>query len=118
MRDGLPFRIVLILLIAAFSWQWGMAETAVPQAQRIIPESWTFKDGAPEGVNALAQTAAGFLWLGAPPGLFRFDGVRFEPFRSPFGDQLLSTYVFALFAPPTGGLWRSEERRVGKEGRS
>jgi signal transduction histidine kinase/streptogramin lyase len=105
MRDGLPFRIVLILLIAAFSWQWGMAETAVPQAQRIIPESWTFKDGAPEGVNALAQTADGFLWLGAPAGLFRFDGVRFEPFRSPFGDQLLSTYVFALFAPPTGGLW-------------
>jgi signal transduction histidine kinase/ligand-binding sensor domain-containing protein len=99
------FRLVLILLIAAFSWQWGMAETAVPQAQRIIHESWTFKDGAPEGVSALAQTADGFLWLGAPAGLVRFDGVRFEPFRSPFGDQLLSTYVFALFAPPTGGLW-------------
>ena len=81
------------------------AETAVPQAQRIIHESWTFKDGAPEGVSALAQTADGFLWLGAPAGLFRFDGVRFEPFRSPFGDQLLSTYVFGLFAPPTGGLW-------------
>ena len=38
-------------------------------------------------------------------GLFRFDGVRFELFRSPFGDQLLSTNVSALFAPPTGGLW-------------
>ena len=81
------------------------AKTEVPQAQRIIHESWTFKNGAPEGVNALAQTADGFLWLGAPAGLFRFDGVRFEPFRSPFGDQLLSTYVFGLFAPPTGGLW-------------
>ncbi|MGA9987210.1 MAG: two-component regulator propeller domain-containing protein [Terriglobales bacterium] len=77
----------------------------MPQAQRIIHESWTFKDGAPEGVIALAQTADGFLWLGAPAGLHRFDGVRFEPFRSPFGDQLLSTYVYALFAPPTGGLW-------------
>ncbi len=105
MSDGLPFRLVLMVLLAPFTWQWGIAEAAVPQAQRIIHESWTFRNGAPEGVNALAQTADGFLWLGAPAGLFRFDGVRFEPFRSPFGDQLLSTYVFALFAPPTGGLW-------------
>ena len=100
--DRRPFRLVPILLIAAFSWQWAMAQAAAPQSQRIIHESWTFKHGAPEGVSALAQTADGFLWLGAPAGLFRFDGVRFEPFRSPFGDQLLSTYVFALFAPPTG----------------
>ena len=103
--DRRPFRLVPILLIAAFSWQWAMAQAAAPQSQRIIHESWTFKHGAPEGVSALAQTADGFLWLGAPAGLFRFDGVRFEPFRSPFGDQLLSTYVFALFAPPTGGPW-------------
>ncbi len=59
-----------------------MAQAAAPQSQRIIHESWTFKHGAPEGVSALAQTADGFLWLGAPAGLFRFDGVRFEPFRS------------------------------------
>ncbi len=100
--DRRPFRLVPILLIAAFSWQWAMAQAAAPQSQRVIHESWTFKHGAPEGVSALAQTADGFLWLGAPAGLFRFDGVRFEPFRSPFGDQLLSTYVFALFAPPDG----------------
>jgi ligand-binding sensor domain-containing protein len=66
---------------------------------------WSFKEGAPEQVSALAQTADGFLWLGTPTGLFRFDGTRFEPFHSPFGDQLLSTNVFSLFAPPSGGLW-------------
>ena len=81
------------------------AEAAIPQNQRIINEFWGFKDGAPEAVNALAQTADGFLWLGTPAGLIRFDGFRFEPFRSTFGDQLLSTYVFTLFAPPNGGLW-------------
>jgi ligand-binding sensor domain-containing protein len=73
--------------------------------QRIIHESWTFKDGAPEAVEALAQTADGYLWLGSQSGLFRFDGIRFEPFRSQFGDQLMSTNVSALFAPATGGLW-------------
>jgi PAS domain S-box-containing protein len=68
-------------------------------------ESWTFKDGAPADVMCLAQTTDGFLWLGGPNGLFRFDGTRFEPFGSPFGDRLLSTDLLSLFAPPSGGLW-------------
>jgi len=93
------------LLIAVFSWQWGMAETAAPQAQRIIHESWTFKEGAPAAVWALAQTADGYLWLGTAAGLYRFDGIRFELFRSPFGDHLLTNNIAWLFAPPTGGLW-------------
>jgi ligand-binding sensor domain-containing protein len=68
-------------------------------------DSWTFKDGAPSDVTCLAQTNDGFLWLGGPNGLFRFDGTRFEPFNSPFGDRLLSTNLYSLFAPPSGGLW-------------
>jgi signal transduction histidine kinase/ligand-binding sensor domain-containing protein len=69
-------------------------------------ESWTFKDGAPPDVVCLAQTHDGFLWLcGGPNGLVRFDGTRFEPFSSPFGDQLLSTNLYSLFTPPSGGLW-------------
>ena len=69
-------------------------------------ESWTFKDGAPPDVVCLAQTHDGFLWLcGGPNGLVRFDGTRFEPFSSPFGDQLLSTNLYSLFVPPSGGLW-------------
>jgi signal transduction histidine kinase/ligand-binding sensor domain-containing protein len=68
-------------------------------------ESWTFKDGAPPDVTCLAQTNDGFLWLCAPNGLLRFDGTRFEPFRSSFGDRLLSTNGYSLFVPPSGGLW-------------
>ena len=68
-------------------------------------DSWTFKDGAPADVTCLAQTNDGFLWLGSPEGLFRFDGTRFEPFSPLFGDRLLSTNVYSLFAPPSGGLW-------------
>jgi PAS domain S-box-containing protein len=68
-------------------------------------DSWSFQQGAPADVTCLAQTNDGFLWLGSPSGLFRFDGTRFEPFRSPFGDRLLSTNLYSLFAPPSGGLW-------------
>jgi len=98
-------RILLIVYAVACGPQRGTAETESPGSQRIIHESWTFKDGAPESVQALAQTTDGFLWLGGESGLFRFGGVRFELFSSPFGDQLLSTRVTALFAPDTGGLW-------------
>src|SRR5262249_2573769 len=63
------------------------------------------KENAPQGATGLAQTSDGFLWLGTATGLYRFDGIRFELFHSPFGDQLLSTNIFALFAPPSGGLW-------------
>jgi signal transduction histidine kinase/ligand-binding sensor domain-containing protein len=72
---------------------------------QVVHQSWTFKDGAPETVFAVAQTSDGFLWLGGETGLVRFDGARFEPFKSPFGDELLSTLVSGLFAPSSGGLW-------------
>jgi signal transduction histidine kinase/ligand-binding sensor domain-containing protein len=100
-----PFRMLLIAILAACACRWAMAETSTPPDPRIVHDSWTFKDGAPESVEALAQTTDGHLWLGTPSGLFRFDGARFELFRSPFGDQLPSTNVSALFAPGTGGLW-------------
>jgi signal transduction histidine kinase/ligand-binding sensor domain-containing protein len=74
-------------------------------AVQVVHQSWTFRDGAPEAVYALAQTSDGYLWLGGQTGLVRFDGLRFEPFKSPFGEELLSTLVSALFAPSSGGLW-------------
>jgi signal transduction histidine kinase/ligand-binding sensor domain-containing protein len=71
----------------------------------VVHDFWGFKEGAPETVIGLAQTSDGFLWLATSTGLFRFDGTRFELFHSPFGDHLLSTSIYSLFAPPSGGLW-------------
>lgn len=95
--------LIVAVLIAAFSSQWAMAQTAPSEVQRLVHESWTFKDGAPEP-SAFAQTADAYLWVGSPAGLFRFDGVRFELFRSPFGDSLRSTNISALLAADDG-LW-------------
>jgi len=81
---------------------WAPLQAANWQLQH---SAWSFKDGAPENVWALAQTGDGFLWLGGSSGLYRFDGREFALFHSPFGEELLSTDISCLYAPPSGGLW-------------
>jgi len=97
------FRLVLILMIIAIPCRSLLCQTRT--RLQVGHDSWTFKEGAPTNVEALAQTSDGFLWLGTTGGLFRFDGVRFEAFNSPSGDRLLSNSVRSLLAPASGGLW-------------
>jgi ligand-binding sensor domain-containing protein len=93
------------MIVACFRFQSLLAQTPASGNVQVGHDSWTFQQGAPADVACLAQTNDGFLWLGGPNGLFRFDGTRFEPFSSPFGDRLLSNNLYSLFAPPSGGLW-------------
>ena len=93
------------MIVTCFWCPSSLGQTPASGNVQVGHDSWTFKDGAPADVMCLAQTNDGFLWLGGPNGLFRFDGTRFEPFSSPFGDRLLSTNLYSLFAPPSGGLW-------------
>src|SRR5262252_3314366 len=65
----------------------------------------TVRDGAPSGVSSLAQSADGTLWLGTMTGLYRFDGVRFEPFDSPASQSIPSLLIAQLLALPDTTLW-------------
>ena len=67
--------------------------------------AWTLKDGGPGQVSAIAQTKDGYLWLGTPNGLFRFDGVRFERVTARSDVRLRANEVFSLLATADGGLW-------------
>ena len=68
--------------------------------------SWSAKDGIPGPVNAIAQTPDGYLWLGTPAGLYRFDGLHFIPWEAPSsGDKLPRSTVASLFTARDGSLW-------------
>jgi ligand-binding sensor domain-containing protein len=68
--------------------------------------SWTGRDGAPQGINALAQSTDGYLWLGTSSGLYRFDGLRFSTYIPPSGSpQFNSLDIVALLADTHNGLW-------------
>lgn len=67
--------------------------------------AWRGDDGAPANIVAIAQTPDGFLWLGTGGGLFRFDGVRFEPIDAASGGNSLARSISALQATPSGKLF-------------
>jgi len=93
--------VLCCLLLAVQAGAVGLERTLAQREHT----AWTARNGAPERVSAFAQTADGWLWLGTPRGLFRFDGKRFEPVRPAFAQRFPDTDVYALRADPAGGLW-------------
>ncbi len=67
--------------------------------------AWTLADGAPPDIWALAQSPDGYLWLGTGAGLYRFDGVRFEPVRPAKGPPFPAIDITALLVGKSGELW-------------
>jgi len=62
--------------------------------------------GVPGDIFSMAQDVDGYLWLGTPTGLLRFDGNRFTPFQpADSGSSLPSGPVHAIVASHDGSLW-------------
>jgi signal transduction histidine kinase/ligand-binding sensor domain-containing protein len=99
-RDG-PTLYLLALLVLACSP--ALALDPHRSLREFHHSKWSTKDGAPGQIGAIAQTREGYLWIGAGPSLFRFDGIRFERYISANGESFGT--VSSLHAPATGGLW-------------
>jgi signal transduction histidine kinase/ligand-binding sensor domain-containing protein len=69
--------------------------------------AWTFREGFSNGaVNAFAQTADGYFWLGTDTGLMRFDGVRTAPLPLAADEQQLANVPIGSLLPARdGALW-------------
>src|SRR5262245_19442423 len=83
---------------------------AEPRREQSLAEmdhkTWTARDGAPQGINALAQATDGTLWIGSDSGLFNFDGRAFAAFQSPAGEPELPVEpVRTLCVARDGTLW-------------
>jgi signal transduction histidine kinase/ligand-binding sensor domain-containing protein len=67
--------------------------------------AWTVREGFSLGtIFAMAQTPDGYLWLGGEFGLFRFDGIHFEAWQPPAGQQLPAA-PYSLLVTRDGTLW-------------
>jgi signal transduction histidine kinase/ligand-binding sensor domain-containing protein len=68
--------------------------------------SWTAQEGFFRGgIDSLAQTPDGYLWLTSAAGLLRFDGVRFVEWKPPGNDPLPRSPLEALLVSKDGSLW-------------
>jgi signal transduction histidine kinase/ligand-binding sensor domain-containing protein len=75
--------------------------------------SWRIQDGsAPAGIEAIAQTLDGYLWISAgSQGMYRFDGVRFLPWTLPPNGNT-SNVIVNVYGDHLGGLWAVSEREI------
>lgn len=66
---------------------------------------WTTEDGLPTNtVQAIEQTRDGYMWIGTPAGLVRFDGQSFKIYdQEDLHSQ--SSDVLSLFVDSEGTLW-------------
>jgi signal transduction histidine kinase/ligand-binding sensor domain-containing protein len=102
---GSVCRSLLLLMLALGCCAPAQALDPQRTMRQLHHTSWTSKDGAPGEIFTMAQSRDGFLWLGTPTGLFRFDGDRFESFQSIGNQRLPSNDIYCLLPTPDGGLW-------------
>lgn len=68
--------------------------------------SWQTDEGLPDNsVQAIAQSADGFLWVGTQGGLARFDGNNFVCYTASNTPALKNSSITALCAGKDGSLW-------------
>lgn len=101
-----------VLLLMTSGWfskaAWALpSSTAVSQAQHTV---WRLSDSAPSNVADIAQTSDGFLWLGSPQGLVRFDGENFYTLPTAVGQAATKWDVTGLTAAPGNALWVATRR--------
>jgi len=98
--------LAALLLGGSVSTLLAAADQASQPGSRFIVDSWTAKDGLPDGeVISVIQTHDGYLWLGTLNGLVRFDGNRFTVFDEEKTPGLNSDWIIYLFEDSHTNLW-------------
>src|SRR5215472_14591960 len=65
--------------------------------KQYVHHSWTSADGLPENaVTTITQTRDGYLWIGTPEGLARFNGKQFTIFDQTNTPELHSNSFMVL----------------------
>jgi ligand-binding sensor domain-containing protein/signal transduction histidine kinase len=94
--------------IKAYLLNFVFTSAAIAQSVNVgmTHHTWGLEDGLPDLViQAIAQTPDGYLWLGTPHGLVRFDGFKFVPFANDTAPALREFGVSCILAAKDGTLW-------------
>src|SRR2546425_58134 len=96
------FRTAMRWLVFAFA----TATASAAADSRWLTRAWQTDDGLPNNhVTAIVQGDDGYLWIGTPAGLTRFDGFRFTPFAYDNPGENENPGIRWLSVRKAGGLW-------------
>lgn len=105
---GASLRCCLIVLVLGVSTAVTLRAAGADRPLQYSRTSWTERHGLPSNrVGAIVQDRRGYLWLGTPSGVVRFDGTTFlvdGPFPRMAGE------VAALCVGADGSLWVAYRR--------
>ena len=101
------FRIPFVLLTVLVCASAGDVFAEKPAAPNYTMAVWASEKGLPPGdVFTIAQDLEGYLWVGGPTGLLRFDGNRFSPWQPDDPALALpSGPVHAIVGSHDGSIW-------------
>ena len=101
-------RTIAVWLLLSVASALSVRAQSLPEYTRHV---WQASDGLPEQtVQALAQTADGYLWIGTTGGLVRFDGAHFTLYDRQSTPAFHENSIFCLLVSRDGTLW------IGTEG--
>jgi signal transduction histidine kinase/ligand-binding sensor domain-containing protein len=101
-RLGRPIAMVTIFVAMFVAAGQVIAQRTVERVDDYTRTSWSQSDDVPVHVEAMAQTADGWLWLASRNHLYRFDGVSSELYNVPNED---GTNLVRILATHSGDLW-------------
>ena len=89
-------------------WCGGVSRASTNE---FLVDRWLSNEGVPENsALGLAQTGDGYMWVGTPDGLLRFNGLEFTHVLDSKAPESLKTVVNMLSTDRLGRLW------IGAEG--
>jgi PAS domain S-box-containing protein len=103
-------RSFFVLLVLLANLNLLHAERVLDSNPDFLVENWLALDGIPESsALALAQTPDGYIWVGSPDGLLRFNGLDFTAVAPSAGLDRLRGVIVLLRTDQSGRLWVSSD---------
>ena len=104
--------LLIAIFVLLISWVLPLkALDPVSNISDFLQKNWTRESGLPQNtIFSLTQDQYGFLWIGTPSGLVRFDGLQFKVYNRQNTPVLKNDCITTLHLDMDGRLW------IGTEG--
>lgn len=98
--------LIYLLVFLSMSFSYAQIKNINPSNQRI--ESFNSEQGFNQNtVSAIISDSKGYLWVGTPNGLMRYDGYSFDYYYHDHENEqsLINNYVSHLLSDSKGRIW-------------